>query len=66
MPTKLTPKKPVFFGQVRDRLSLPAVQPAHEHAQHHLERRGVDHEAELTSRAGLKDVGREMEHYGVR
>lgn len=33
--------------RVRDRLPLPAVQPAGEHAQHHLQRRGVDHEPEL-------------------
>jgi pantoate kinase len=26
----------------------------------------VDHEAELISRAGLKDIGRVVEHYGVR
>ena len=60
---KLTPQEPVLFDQVRDRLPLSAVQPAGEHAQHHLKRRGIDHGAELTSRASLKDVGRELEHY---
>jgi len=43
-------------------LPLPAVQPAGEHAQHHLQHGGVDHKPELISRAGLKDVGRAMEH----
>jgi len=32
---------------------------------HHPQRRGVDHEAELISRAGLKDVCRVVEHYGL-
>ena len=63
---KLTPQKPVLFGQVRDRFPLSAVQPAGEYAQHHLERRRVDHGAELTSLARLKGVGRELEHYGLR
>ena len=63
--TKLTPQEPVLFDQVRDCLPLPAVQPAGQHTQHHLQRRGVDHEPELISWAGLKDIGREMEHYGV-
>ena len=62
---KLAPQEPVLFNQVRDRLPLPAIQPAGQHAQHHLQRRGVDHEAELISRAGLKAVGREVEHYGL-
>jgi len=48
----LSPQEPVLFDQVRDRLPLPAVQPAGQRARHHLERRGVDHEAELISRAG--------------
>jgi len=61
---KLTPQETVLFDQVRDRFPLSAVQPDGEHAQHHLERRGVDHGAELTSRARLKDVSRELEHYG--
>jgi hypothetical protein len=30
-----------------------------------LQRRGVDHESELVSRVGLKDVGRVLEHYGM-
>jgi hypothetical protein len=42
-------RKPVLFNQVRDGLPLPAVQPAGQHAQHHLQRRGVDHESELIS-----------------
>ena len=66
MPTKLTPQKPVFFNQVRDRLPLPAVQPAGQHAQHHLQRRGTDHEAQLISRAGRRNVGRAVEHYALR
>jgi hypothetical protein len=60
---KLTPQEPVLFDQVRDRFPLSAVQPAGEHAQHHLERRGVDHGAELTSLARRKEAGRELEHY---
>jgi hypothetical protein len=32
MATKLTPQEPVLFDQVRDRLALPTVQPASEHA----------------------------------
>jgi hypothetical protein len=60
---KLAPQKPVFFDQVRDRLPLPAIQLAAEHAPHHLQRRTVDHEAELVSREALKDLGREMEHH---
>jgi hypothetical protein len=36
---KLAPQEPVLFDQVRDRLPLPAIQPAGEHAQHHLQRR---------------------------
>src|ERR1700746_1887758 len=51
---KLSPQEPVLGDQVRDRLPLPAVQPAGQYAQHHLHRRGVDHEAELISRAGPK------------
>jgi hypothetical protein len=42
-------------------LALQAVEPAGQHAQHRLKRR-VDHEWELTSLAGLNDVGRDMEH----
>src|SRR5687767_6236445 len=62
---KLTPEEPVLFDQVRDRLPLSTVQPAGEHAQHHLKRRRIDHGAEITSQAKIKDVGRELEHYGV-
>ena len=46
---KLAPQEPVFLEQVGDRLSLPAVQPAGQHTEHHLQRRGVDHELELIS-----------------
>jgi hypothetical protein len=56
MPTKLTPQESVFFDQVRDRLPPPA-QPTGQHAQHHLQRRGIDHKPELISRTVLKDVG---------
>ena len=62
---KLAPQEPVFFDQVGDRLPLPAVQPAGQHAQHHLQRRGVDHGVELISPARLTDVGRVVEHYAV-
>ena len=61
--TKLTPQEAVLFNQVRDCLPFPAGQPAGQHTQHHLQRRGVDHEPDLISWAGLKDIGRVMEHY---
>jgi hypothetical protein len=48
--TKLMPKEPVLLNQVGNRLPLPAVEPAAQHAQHHLQRRGVNHEPELISR----------------
>ena len=63
---ELTPQEPVLFDQGRDCLPLSAVQPAGEHAQHHLQRREVDHEAELHHGTSLKNVGRELEHYGAR
>ncbi len=50
---KLAPQKPVLFNQVRQRLPLPAIQPAGKHEQDHLERRGVDHESKRISRVGL-------------
>jgi hypothetical protein len=62
--SELASQQPVFFDQVGDRLTLPAFQPAGQHQQHHLQRRGVDHEAELISRAGLKDFGRVVEQNG--
>jgi hypothetical protein len=46
---KLAPQEPVFLDQVGDRLPLPALEPAGEHAWHHLQRRGVDHEVEPIS-----------------
>jgi hypothetical protein len=57
------PQEPVLFDEVCDR--LPAVQPTGEHGQYHLQHGRVDHEAELISRAGLKDIGRSVEHYGI-
>ena len=33
--------------------------------QHHLQRRGLDHERELISRTGSKNVGRAVEHYAL-
>src|SRR5262249_55671978 len=47
--TKLTSQKPVLFDHVRNFLPLPAVQPAGQHTEHQGQRRGVDHEPELTS-----------------
>jgi hypothetical protein len=64
-PAKLATQEPVFFDEVGDRPLLPALQPASQHRQDHLQRCGVDHEPELISRAGLKDVGPVLEHYGV-
>ena len=40
--TQLATKDPIFFHQKRDRLALPAIQPASEDGQHHLSGR-VDH-----------------------
>jgi hypothetical protein len=47
--TKLTPQEPILLEQVGDGLPLPAVSPAGQHKQHHLQRGGVDHEPELIS-----------------
>jgi len=56
-------------GHLAQGRTAPTVRPrgqsAREHVKHHLQRRRVDHEPELISRAVLKDVGREMEHYAV-
>ena len=54
---KLAPQEPVFLDQLSDRLPLPALAPAGQHAQHHLQRRRVDHGVELISSARLIDVG---------
>jgi predicted 3-demethylubiquinone-9 3-methyltransferase (glyoxalase superfamily) len=62
---KLAPQEPVFLDQVGDRLPLPALEPAGQYAEGHLQRRGVDHGVELISSAGLTDVGRVVEHYGA-
>jgi hypothetical protein len=51
--TKLPPQEPVLFDQARDGVPLPAIQPAGQDTQHHVQRRGVDHEPELISRASL-------------
>jgi hypothetical protein len=59
---KLTPQKPVLFDQVRECLPLPAVQPAGQHTEHHLQRHGVDHERSLPT--GPQDSDREMELRG--
>ena len=48
---QLVPQEPGLFNQVCDGLPLPAIQPAGQHVQHDLQRRGVDHESELISRA---------------
>jgi hypothetical protein len=44
---KLSTQASIFFDKVRDGLSLPPSQPANEHAQHYLQRDGVDHGTEL-------------------
>jgi hypothetical protein len=49
---KLAPQEPVFLDQVGDRLPLPALEPTGQHAQHHLQRRGVDHGVEPISIGG--------------
>ena len=48
--SKLAPQEPVFLDQVGDRLPLPALEPAGQHAQHHPQRRGVDHGPSLYHR----------------
>jgi hypothetical protein len=63
---KLSTQESIFFDKVRDGLSLPPSQPANEHAQHYLQRDGVDHGTELISRRRPKDVGRALGHYGCR
>ena len=44
------------------RLPLPALEPAGQHAQHHLQRRGIDHRVEPISSTTLTDVGQGVEH----
>ena len=63
---KLSTQESIFFDGVRDGLSLPPSQPANEHAQHYLQRGGVDHRAELISRRRPKDVGQVLGHCGRR
>jgi hypothetical protein len=46
---KLTSQQPVLVDQIRNRLPLPAVQPAGEHGQPDLQRCEGDHEAQLIS-----------------
>jgi hypothetical protein len=53
-PTQLSPQDAILFDQVSDRRPFPAIQPASEDHQQHLERRGVDHEPELISRTGTE------------
>jgi hypothetical protein len=56
-PAELATQGSVFFNQVGDRYPLPAIQPAGQYPQHHLQRRGIDHEAELISQARLNNLG---------
>jgi hypothetical protein len=49
--SELSTQEPVFFDQVADRLPLPTLEPAGQHAQDHLKGCEGDHEAELISRA---------------
>jgi len=60
----LTPQEAIFLDHVGDRLPLQALEPAGQHAQHHLQRRGVDHGIEPVSSAGLTAVGRVVEQHG--
>ena len=46
-------------------LTLRRTSPAGQRPQHDLQRRGVDHESEPISRAGLRDVSRVVEHYAL-
>ncbi len=55
--TKLLPEGPVFFDQVREGVPLPTAQPASQRTQHHLQRREVDYEPELTSRLRIMSAG---------
>jgi len=54
------------YGTSRDRFPFPTLEPAGQHQQHLVEGRGIDHEAELISRADLNNVGRGAEHYAHR
>ena len=63
---KRSTQESIFFDEVRDGLSLPPSQPANEHAQHYLQRGGVEHGAELISRRRPEDVGQAPGHYGRR
>ena len=48
-PTQLPAQEAILFDQIRERLPLPALQPAGQDQQQHLEGRDVDHERELIS-----------------
>ena len=41
--TQLTPKDPILFHQIRNRLALLAIHPAGEDGEHHLEGGRADH-----------------------
>ena len=45
--TQLASKDAVLLHQIRDRLSLPTIQPAGKDGEHHVESRRVDHRGSL-------------------
>ena len=63
-PTQLPPQDPILLHQVRHHLPLPAVQPASDSKQQHVEGRDVDHVRELTSqpRSGVATRSAEPWH----
>ena len=60
-PTQLPPQHPILLDQVRQHLPLPAVQPAGDSKEQHVERRDVDHGRELTSQPRSRVATRSAE-----
>jgi hypothetical protein len=47
--TQLTSKDTILFNEVRQGTSLPAIQPASQNREHHLEGRRVDHASQQST-----------------
>jgi hypothetical protein len=58
----------VLLHQVRERLPLPAIQPARENGEHEIESRRVEHGASLQheARARASGIGRVVGQNGFR
>jgi len=50
LPAELATEEAVFVDEVRDHLPFPTVAPASQHAQHQVQGRQIEHEAESISR----------------